>query len=102
GKTEYRRHADAIIVFGARAYADGRPSDALADRVRTACQLYHEGWAKKLILSGGPGDGAIHETESMRRLAIQLGIPADAVLLDPQGLNTRATLANSKAILAHE
>jgi uncharacterized SAM-binding protein YcdF (DUF218 family) len=102
GKTDYRRRADAIIVFGARAYADGRPSDALADRVRTACQLYHEGWAKKLILSGGPGDGEIHETESMRRLAVQLGVPAEAILLDPQGLNTRATLANSKVILTRE
>ena len=100
GKTDYRRHADAIIVFGARAYADGRPSDALADRVRTACQLYHEGWAQKLILSGGPGDGPIHETESMRRLATQLGVPLEAIILDPHGLNTRATLANSQAILA--
>ncbi len=102
GKTDYRRPADAIIVFGARAYADGRPSDALADRVRTACQLYHEGWAQKLILSGGPGDGAIHETESMRRLATQLAVPLEAIILDQQGLNTRATLANSQAILARD
>ena len=42
GRTDYRRPADAIVVFGARTYADGTPSDALADRVRTACALYHE------------------------------------------------------------
>jgi hypothetical protein len=58
GKTDYRRPADAIVVLGARAYADGRPSQALADRVRTACRLYHDGLARTLIFSGGPGDGA--------------------------------------------
>jgi hypothetical protein len=66
GKTDYRRPADAVVVLGARVYADGRPSDALADRVRTACKLYRDGFAKKLILCGGPGDGAIEETECMR------------------------------------
>src|SRR5262249_46510741 len=63
GKTDYRRPADVAVVPGARVYADGQLSDALADRVRTACQLYRAGLTKKLLFSGGPGDGAIHETE---------------------------------------
>jgi vancomycin permeability regulator SanA len=100
GKTDYRRPADAVVVLGARVYADGRPSDALADRVRTACQLYRDGLASKLILSGGPGDGAIHETESMRRLALQLGVKADDIWLDQAGLNTQATVRNTEAVLA--
>jgi vancomycin permeability regulator SanA len=91
GKTDYRRPADAIVVFGARAYADGRPSDALADRVRTACDLYHAGYAPLLVMSGGPGDGDIHETQAMRRMAMGLGVPDEAIRLDPTGVNTRAT-----------
>ncbi|HEX2948824.1 MAG TPA: hypothetical protein VHV83_04545 [Armatimonadota bacterium] len=51
GTTDYRRPADVIVVFGARAYADGEPSTALADRVRTACMLYHAGYAPCLIFS---------------------------------------------------
>lgn len=98
GKTDYRRPADAAIVFGARAYADGRPSDALADRVRTACQLYQSGLVGKLIFSGGPGDGDIHETESMRRFAATLGVPVKDILLDPGGLNTQATAQNTSLI----
>jgi len=74
GKTDYRRPADLAVVLGAKAYADGRPSDALADRVRTACQLYHEHLVRRLLLSGGPGEGAIHETESMKRMAMRLGV----------------------------
>ncbi len=93
GKTDYRRGAHAIVVFGARAYADGRPSDALADRVRTACDLYHAGYAPLLVMSGGPGDGDIHETQAMRRMAMSLGVPDEAIQLDPTGVNTRATVA---------
>jgi vancomycin permeability regulator SanA len=100
GKTDYRRPADAVVVLGARVYADGRPSDALADRVRTACQLYRDGLARKLILSGGPGDGATHETESMRRMALRLGVKADDIWLDEAGWNTQATVRNSEAVFA--
>lgn len=99
GKTDYRRPADVAVVLGARVYADGRPSDALADRVRTACQLYQKGLAKKLLLSGGPGDGAVHETEGMRRMAVKLGVRPEDILLDEAGLNTRATARNTKSIL---
>ncbi|MHC4735303.1 MAG: YdcF family protein [Planctomycetota bacterium] len=98
GKTDYRRQADTIVVFGARVYADGRPSDALADRVRTGCSLYLDGLADRMIFSGGPGDGDIHETESMRTMAVRLGVPKEAILLDTEGLNTQATVENTSEI----
>jgi uncharacterized SAM-binding protein YcdF (DUF218 family) len=84
GKTDYARPADAIVVLGARAYADGRPSDALADRVRTAC---------------GPGDGQVHDTESMRDYAIAHGVPVNAITLDHDGVNTAATVRNTLPML---
>jgi len=99
GNTDYRRPADAIVVFGARAYADGRPSVPLSDRVTTACDLYHQGYAPRLIFSGGPGDGDIHETQAMRRLALKLDVPDSAILIDRTGLNTRATVAYSDTIM---
>jgi uncharacterized SAM-binding protein YcdF (DUF218 family) len=99
GKTDYRRPADVVVVLGARVYADGRPSEALADRVRTACGLYRDGLARKLILSGGPGDGSVHETEAMRRMAMQLGVRSEDVLLDRAGLNTQATVNNTRTLL---
>ncbi|MBI5761770.1 MAG: YdcF family protein [Planctomycetales bacterium] len=99
GLTDYRRPADAIVVLGAKAYADGTPSQALADRVRTGCQLYHAGLAPRIVFSGGPGDGDVHETESMRRFARSLGVPDDAILLDPRGWNTRLTAEHSSKLL---
>lgn len=99
GKTNYTRQADAIIVLGARAYADGRASVPLADRVATACDLYHTGCAPLLIFSGGPGDGEIHETQAMQNLAISLGVPSGAILLDPQGLSTQQTAQHTDRML---
>lgn len=97
--TDYRRPADAVVVLGARVYADGRVSDALADRVRTGCALYRDGLVRKVILSGGPGDGAVHETEGMRRMAVGLGVPPEAILIDEHGLNTQATVRNTCKML---
>ena len=97
GATDYRRQADVILVFGAHAYADGTPSDALADRVRTACDLYDAGLAPRLLFSGGPGDGAIDEPETMARYAKSLGVPESAILRDPEGINTEASVRNTVA-----
>lgn len=87
GHTDYRRPADAIVVFGARAHRDGTPSQALYDRTMTGIALYHEGWAGTLICSGG-----LNEPDVMRRLALERGVPPGAVVLDPRGVNTAATL----------
>lgn len=84
----------SIVVFGCLVRADGTPSMALADRVRTGVELYQAGLADRLIFSGGPGEGPTHETEAMRRLAMQLGVPASAIEVDLDGLNTQATVRN--------
>jgi uncharacterized SAM-binding protein YcdF (DUF218 family) len=46
-------------------------------------------------MSGGPGDGDIHETEGMKRMAMALGVPGEAILRDTNGLNTQATIENT-------
>jgi uncharacterized SAM-binding protein YcdF (DUF218 family) len=100
GLTDYRRPADAILVLGARAYANGVPSDALEDRVLTAIELYKQGLAPRLIFSGGPGDGAWTEAAVMRRIAIKKGIPESAITLDDQGLTTDVSVRNTARLLA--
>lgn len=102
GTTDYRRRADAIVVLGARTYDDGRASWSLEDRVLTACELWREGRAPLLVMSGGPGDGDVHETDAMRRLALEDGVPDDAIRIDRDGVSTRATAANAAAILRAE
>lgn len=83
GFTDYRRPADVIVVFG----ASGAP---LHDRLRTACDLYNQGFAPKLLFSGGPG-----EPEQMRDYAMHHGVPAGAIVEDAEGVNTEATVRNT-------
>jgi uncharacterized SAM-binding protein YcdF (DUF218 family) len=97
GATRYARRADAVVVLGARVYADGTPSLAVADRVRTGCELVRAGHAPILVVSGGPGDGTIHETSAMKRLARSCGIDEDAIVVDRDGLSTWHTARNFAA-----
>lgn len=84
GATDYRRPAEAIVVFGAKP-----GSLALHDRVREGVRLYHEGRAPVLVMSGAPD-----EVKDMARLARLDGVPESAIARDPEGLNTAATLRN--------
>jgi uncharacterized SAM-binding protein YcdF (DUF218 family) len=89
GATDYARPAQAIVVFGAGVTADGRPSLALFDRVRHGVRLFQASQAPALVLSGGPDEAPV-----MRALAIRYGVPDQAIELDPEGLNSHATLRN--------
>ena len=99
GWTDYRRPADAAVVFGCKVYSNGELSIALADRVSSGCCLYHEGLVTHLIMSGGPGQGDIHETDAMRLFAIKLGVPSDRILTDRMGLSTDETVTNTVPVL---
>jgi vancomycin permeability regulator SanA len=95
GGTDYRREADVIVILGAKVYSNGAVSVALDQRLQTGCELYHQGFAPRILMSGGPGLGTIHETEAMRDRAIELGVPASAIFVDREGLDTQATATNA-------
>ena len=47
-------------------------------------------------MSGAQGaDEPFNEVTVMRRLAIEQGVPASAIVVDPKGLNTEATVQNT-------
>ena len=99
GTTDYRRPADAAVVFGARVYANGEPSVLLADRIATGVDLYREGLVPVLIMSGGDGADGYNEAQVMRDVAVAHGVDPAAVIVDPTGVTTEATVANTFAIL---
>ncbi len=90
--------ADVIIVLGAAVWPQG-PSPALQARIYYATQLYHEGYADKLILSGGLGENPPTEAEAMAVVATVLDVKADAMYLEKEARNTRENLAFSKEIM---
>jgi len=99
GATDYRRPADAAVVFGAAVWPGGKASPALRDRTLTACALYHDGLVRTLVLSGGRNPAAeMSEPECMARLARAQGVPAHALILDETGTNSRASVAMARSL----
>ncbi len=97
GTTDYRRHADAIVVFGAQVL-NGRASSVLADRVDTSVQLYMQGFAPVIIMSGGIEPDGGDEAQVMKDRAIAQGVPASAILMDNGGFNTQASVDDTTAM----
>ncbi len=99
GATDYRRPADLAVIFGARVYATGQPSPLLADRIRTGVELYHSGLVPVLVMSGGDGSDGFNEARVMRDVAVAAGVDPSAILVDPAGNSTEATVANLSVLL---
>jgi len=98
GHTDYRRAADVAVVPGAQVDRDGEPSVSLEDRIVTAVDLYKAGLVDALIMSGGVGDSGDNEAVVMAREAAALGVPVGAIVIDPEGDNTQATVTNTTRI----
>jgi uncharacterized SAM-binding protein YcdF (DUF218 family) len=92
GERDERRPADAIVVLGAAQF-DGTPGGVFEARLRHAVDLYHEGLAQFLVVTGGklPGDRTT-EAATARAWAIEHGVPEAAILAEDKGRNTLASV----------
>ncbi|MGE3171638.1 MAG: vancomycin high temperature exclusion protein [Planctomycetota bacterium] len=80
---------ETAIVLGARIHPDGTPTPMLADRLRAAATLWHEGKCRRVLLSGdGSSRPGYDEVAAMRAAILALDVPAAAVLEDRFGLRT--------------
>jgi SanA protein len=86
------------VVFGAGLYRDGSPSPVLRDRVSTAAELYKAGKVEKLLMSGDNSTLSYNEPGAMKKYALQLGIPEDAIVLHYAARRTYDTCYRAKAI----
>jgi len=93
------RQADVILVLGSAVWPDQQPSPSLRARTERAIELYQEGYAPHLLLSGGLGRYPPEESEVMRRLAVAAGIPEEAMILDQQADSTRDSITTAKEIM---
>lgn len=90
---------DAALVLGNRVEPDGRPSERLKARLDRAAEVYREGWCRLLIVSGGTGKEGHDEAAVMRDYLIAGGIPGEAIVMDPLGVDTFASAQNTVRIL---
>lgn len=81
------RPADAIVVFAGGVGESGTAGGGYQERVKQAVDLYRQGAAPRMIFSSGYAF-VFHETEVMKDLAIALGVPAEAIVLETKATNT--------------
>jgi SanA protein len=86
------------IVFGARVWDNGVPSNSLHDRVLTAVELYRAGRVKKLLMSGDRRDENYDEPAAMKKLAVELGVAESDIVLDNDGKRTYDTCYRAKEL----
>ena len=86
---------EAIVAFGGH---DLRVAD-------WAAQLWLDGWAPKLVLSGGLGYytrkiWSEPEAHKFRRIAIDKGVDAEAILVEDQSTNSGENVAFTRKLVA--
>ncbi|HEX7541203.1 MAG TPA: ElyC/SanA/YdcF family protein [Anaerolineales bacterium] len=86
------------IVFGAGLWRDGTATPVLQDRIQTAANLFFAGKVEKLLMSGDNRFVDYNEPAVMREVALSLGVPEDAIVLDYAGRRTYDTCYRAKAI----
>jgi uncharacterized SAM-binding protein YcdF (DUF218 family) len=79
-----------------------QPSPSLRARTERAIELYQEGYAPYLLLSGGLGRYPPEEAEVMRRLAVEAGIPEETLFLDKEAHSTWESMQKAREILEQE
>lgn len=89
------RRCDAAIVLGSHDIGVARYS----------AELYHGGWFPVLVCSGAmnpirPDRFPEGEAAGFRDEAIAAGVPASAILLEPQATNTGLNITLSREVLA--
>lgn len=90
------------IVFGSQVEPSGQLSPILRDRVRAGAALYHAGKVKWLLMSGNNADWVSNQTDAMRRYAIELGVPSEAIQMDEVGYRTYNTCYRAKHVFGIE
>jgi len=100
GASDQRRKVEAIVVLGAAQY-DGRPSPQLAARLDHVVELWNDGLAPTVVVTGGKRAGdRFTEAQASARYLEARGVPASAILSEDQSHNTYDSLVGVRDLLA--
>src|SRR5882757_11259505 len=90
--------AEVAIVPGSMVNADGQMSGMLADRVKQASLLWHDGKVKKILVSGDHHTWAYDEPDTMRKALVRDGVTPEDIFEDHAGFDTWATMVRARSI----
>ena len=86
------------IVFWARVFSNGQPSDILKDRLSVAISSYKTWLIDKILVSGDNWRETYDEVTTMQKYLISKGVKQDDIYLDYAWFDTFDTLYRAKHI----
>ncbi len=92
------QRAEAIVVFAGGVGESGKAGGGFQERVTQAVELYRAGYAPRLIFSSGYVF-TLREAEVMKAVAVDNGVPAEAILLEEAAKNTYDNVVLTRQIL---
>lgn len=92
------KDADAILILGCQVKPDGSLSLMLKDRLDKGIELYKNGVAPKVIVSGDHGREDYDEVNAMKKYMIQNEVPSEDIFMDHAGFNTYDSMYRAKNI----
>jgi uncharacterized SAM-binding protein YcdF (DUF218 family) len=96
---DHARPSEAIIVLGAAQY-DGRPTPVFRARLDHAAELYHDGIAPLIVVTGGKQVGdRFTEASSGAEYLHGKGVPDAAILRETTGRSSWESLEASARVL---
>jgi vancomycin permeability regulator SanA len=98
GSASAAPECDAVMVLGAMVYSSGAPSQILRDRLDFGYELYAEGKAKKILVSGDHGQSNYDEVNVMKNYLLDKGVPREDIFMDHAGFNTYDSMYRAKNI----
>jgi uncharacterized SAM-binding protein YcdF (DUF218 family) len=99
-RQDSRPSSDAIVVLGSAQY-NGVPSSIFEARLEHALTLYEDGVAPVIVTVGGRAAGdEFTEAEAGQEYLANSGIPGDALLAVPEGVDTLESMRVVSAAFA--
>lgn len=89
---------DAILVLGAYVLPDGTTSSMLNDRLSEGYELYEQGKAPKILVSGDHGRKDYDEVNAMKSFLMNKGVPGRDVFMDHAGFSTYESVYRARDI----
>ena len=99
GTQDHAARADCIIVLGAAIHGS-EPSPVFAERIRHAVNLYHHGFAAKIVFTGGIGEGSQYSESSVgSTFAQQWGVPSADIITEENSHTTQQNLQEAAILM---
>ncbi|WP_207837054.1 SanA/YdcF family protein [Williamsia soli] len=85
------------LVLGSKV-SDGEPGSYVRGRLDSALELYREGRVQQILNSGNGDRAAGDEPQVMRSYLEQRGVPAGAIIDDPEGFDTAESCRRARDV----